>query len=77
MNHRTNPMKYVISERMFGNVYVVTYSDGSKKYYDAVALGCEWFRMSNDVFYDIYGFNFNPHKYGDLYDRCRKLVHGA
>ena len=43
--------------------------------YDAVHLGCEWFKMSNDGFYSMYGFNFNPHKWG-LYEKCRKLVHG-
>lgn len=70
-------MVSVVQETMIGDVYVVLYSDGSQKYFDAVALGCAWLRMSNDVFYDIYGFNFNPHKYGDLYERCRKLVHGT
>lgn len=35
-----------------------------------------WFRMSNDAFYQFYGFNFNPHKYPGLYDLARKQVFG-
>ena len=31
----------------------------------------EWFRMSNDAFYDLYGFNFNPHSYPGLYEAAR------
>lgn len=36
----------------------------------------EWFRMSNDTFYDLYGFNFNPHKYPGLYEEARKRTYG-
>lgn len=53
----------------------VTYSDGSVKGYDMVRLGCEWFQLSNDSFFKKYGFNFNPHEYPGLYERCRKLVY--
>lgn len=35
-----------------------------------------WFQMSNDAFYQIYGFNFNPHKYPGLYDLARERVFG-
>ena len=31
----------------------------------------EWFRMSNDAFFKIYGFNFNPHEYPGLYEAAR------
>lgn len=34
----------------------------------------EWFKMSNDVFFSLYGFNFNPHNYPGLYDEARKRV---
>ena len=54
---------------------VVIWSDGSMVRYDAIELGCEWFKMSNDAFYDIYGFNFNPHKIPGLYEYCRKKVY--
>lgn len=33
-----------------------------------------WFKMSNDAFYDMYGFNFNPHEYAGLYEIARKEV---
>ncbi len=68
--------KCVVSELLVGDVYYVGFSDGTVKEFDAVKLGCEWFRMSNDAFFAIYGFNFNPHKYAGLYERCRKLVYG-
>lgn len=54
---------------------VVIWSDGSAVLYDAVELGCKWFKMSNDAFYDIYGFNFNPHEIPGLYEYCRKKVY--
>ena len=34
----------------------------------------EWFQMSNDNVYNKYGFNFNPHKYGDLYIDVRNAL---
>ncbi|CAF1778083.1 hypothetical protein NRS6094_04333 [Bacillus subtilis] len=36
-------------------------------------LACAWFKCSNDVFFDIYGFNFVPR--GRLYEEARKHVH--
>lgn len=35
-----------------------------------------WLKMSNDAFYSLYGFNFNPHKYKYLYEIARKKVYG-
>ncbi len=32
----------------------------------------EWFGMSNDTFYELYGFNFNPHQYPGLYEIARE-----
>ena len=32
----------------------------------------EWFSMSNDAFFDLYGFNFNPHNYPGLYEQARE-----
>lgn len=54
----------------------VTFSDGSKKYYDALELTVQWFKMSNDSFYEKYGFNFNPHEHDALYEKGRKIVYG-
>ena len=36
----------------------------------------EWFRMSNDTFFKLYGFNFNPHKYPGLYEAARERKYG-
>ena len=33
-----------------------------------------WLKMSNDTFFDLYGFNFNPHNYPELYEIARKKV---
>ena len=66
---------YEVGQTVVGNTLLVKFSDGTIKHYDATQLGCEWFKMSNDAFYSMYGFNFNPHKWC-LYEKCRKLVHG-
>ena len=31
-----------------------------------------WFSMSNDAFFDLYKFNFNPHEYPGLYEEARR-----
>lgn len=36
----------------------------------------EWFSMSNDTFFDLYGFNFNPHNYPNLYEEARERYYG-
>ena len=36
----------------------------------------EWFSMSNDGFYRLYGFNFNPFDYPGLYQAARERVYG-
>lgn len=36
----------------------------------------EWFSMSNNTFFDLYGFNFNPHKYPNLYEEARQRLWG-
>lgn len=35
-----------------------------------------WFKTSNDGFYAMYGFNFNPHEYPYLYEIARREVYG-
>lgn len=35
-----------------------------------------WFQMSNDDFYRLYGFNFNPHNYKGLYELARERLYG-
>ena len=67
--------KFETGQKVIGRTLYVSFSDGTTKTYDAIELGCIWFKMTNDEFYNHYGFNFNPHKWG-LYQKCRKLVHG-
>ena len=35
-----------------------------------------WFKMINDAFFQLYGFNFNPHDYPYLYEIARNIVYG-
>lgn len=42
------------------------------KLYSKKKLTLDWFQMSNDGFYALYGFNFNPHNYPGLYEWGRK-----
>ena len=42
------------------------------KIYSKKQLTLEWFKMSNDAFFDLYGFNFNPHNYPGLYEQARE-----
>lgn len=74
--------RYAVSQKyapgilgLSSDTIIVEWSDGSVQYYDAVKLGCEWFKMSNDAFYEKYGFNFNPHKIQGLYEKCRRTVY--
>ena len=66
---------YVISITKAGKKLFVSYSDGTDKAYDLTALGVDWFKMSNDAFFEKYGFNFNPHEYPGLYLKCRRIVY--
>lgn len=34
-----------------------------------------WFTTSNDEFFELYNFNFNPFDYPHLYDIARKEVY--
>ena len=69
--------KHVVSQKYAQGIVTVIYSDASIKIYDAVKLGCDWFKMSNDTFFDLYGFNFNPHNVPGLYEKCRNIVYSA
>ena len=48
-----------VNETYF-NTVIVKYKSGKIKTYDAYELTKNWFRTSNDVFYDFYGFNYIP-----------------
>lgn len=45
-------------------------------FYSKKKLCIDWFRMSNDSFFELYGFNFNPHQYPGLYEWGRKYMYG-
>lgn len=34
-----------------------------------------WFKTDNDAFFKLYGFNFNPSEYEDLYEIARRDVY--
>lgn len=44
--------------------------------YSTRKLTLDWFTHSNDTFFDLYGFNFNPHKYPGLYEWGREYLYG-
>lgn len=44
------------------------------KPYSKIKLTIDWFRNTNDGFFRVYGFNFNPHNYPGLYEKGRKIV---
>lgn len=46
------------------------------KVYSKKKLTLDWFQMSNDGFFQLYGFNFNPHDYPGLYEWGRKTLFG-
>ena len=50
------------SAKTTGNTVVINGKEYSKH-----QLCLDWFRMSNDGFFELYGFNFNPHE--DVYKR--------
>lgn len=68
-------IKIPISQQVILGVLLVHWSDGTTTSYDAVDMGVQWFKMSNDGFYEIYGFDFNPHKWPGLYEKCRNIVY--
>lgn len=54
----------------------VIYSMQSYKGKSLLEWAIIWFKMSNDDFHTMYGFNFNPHEYVYLYEIARKEVYG-
>lgn len=52
---------FVISvNETYSNKVIVKYESGKIKTYDAYELTKNWFRMSNDTFYNYFGFNYIP-----------------
>lgn len=44
------------------------------KEYNKKRLCLDWFTMSNDNFFQTYGFNFNPHEHEGLYEWGREKI---
>ncbi len=70
-----NDIKFAVSQNVIFGILTVKFSDGSVKYYNALEMAVQWFKMSNDEFYNMYGFNFNPCKWGNLYERARRIIY--
>ena len=70
-------MRYAKRKQAIGDLLVVEWSDGASTYFNAFALGCKWFLMSNDDFYALYGFSWTPHEIRGLYERCRAKVYSG
>lgn len=69
--------KFVVRQQRIWDNLLITFSDGTQIVHNLIELGCDWFRMCNDSFYRTYGFNFNPHEYSGIYERCKEIVHGG
>ena len=74
MNFKGKP--FAVKQQYAFGVLIVSFSDNTIKTYDAFKLSCKWLKMSNDAFYSLYGFNFNPHQIPGLYERCMKELYG-
>lgn len=64
---------FAVEQKLRKETLFVTFSDRTVKTYDAIELGCQWLTMSDDYFYRLYGFIFDPRQYG-LYERCQQIV---
>lgn len=67
-------IKFAESQSVLLGTLLVNWSDGTTSTYNATDMGVEWFKMSNDDFFKKYGFNFNPHEYPGLYEKCRRIA---
>lgn len=47
------------------------------KSYSAKQLTIDWFTNTNDSFFSVYGFNFNPHEYPGLYEWGQEQLYGT
>lgn len=67
-------IKFAESQSVLLGTLLVKWSDGTTSTYNATDIGVEWFKMDNDTFFKVYGFNFNPHEYPGLYEKCREIA---
>lgn len=67
-------MRFAERQVLIGNKLKVRWSDGTVESYDAVDLTLERFCMDSHAFYRKYRFNFNPHYYPRLYEKCSEAL---
>ena len=67
-------IRFAESQSVLLGTLLINWSDGTVSTYNATDMGVEWFKMSNDAFFKKYGFNFNPHEYSGLYEKCQKIA---
>lgn len=56
----------------FGHTVIAVEDGDVVASYDAIDLAMKWFRMDNDTFFEVYGFNWVPH--GAIYDTAKRNV---
>ena len=63
----------ILTPKQFGAVTLISDGNGALvKKYSTVELGKAYFSMSNDAFFNIYGFNFVPE--GDYWERSKRAA---
>lgn len=66
---------YVVSQTRINDTLEVKFSDSTVKHFNIYDLCVEWLYMTNDDFYNCYGFNFNPHNFDGVYKKGIELAH--
>lgn len=61
-------------EQYMKNIIKVRYAITPYKGKSLLEWAKIWFKTDNDTFFEVYGFNFNPHVYPYLYDIARDEV---
>lgn len=69
-------IKYICAkDTCVENIYLkAKYTDGTERRYELTQLGVDWIRLNSNQFFAKYGFDFNPHKYEGLYEKCYEIA---
>lgn len=54
------------------DILSVTYSNGNHASMDAVGVAKDWLTMSNDEFYEVFGFNWIPSQ--EMQKKAREML---
>ena len=60
------------ARQIFDQVFVYNQEGTLLEIHDVLELGKQWFCMSNDNFYSIYGFSWVPQ--GSLWERAKRAA---